>query len=165
MTVNGAGTVTATFTATSVTVTRSPSAYGEYDWNNDDRAYSDDSNYAYSTSNNDQERYSGYGFNIPTGATITKVRVRLDAWCEDNDDIRLEVSANGGSYLATTSTLTGLTTSQATYWIDVTGWTSWTRTMLNNDNIWVRVTHIRPGSYGTDDVYLDWIPIEVTYTP
>jgi hypothetical protein len=88
--------------------------------------------------------------------------VRLDAYCsggDGNDVILVEVS-DGSSWLATMQQQS-LTTSEATYWIDVTSWTSWTPTKVNS--IKTRVTQIRAGS-STDEVRLDWIPIEVTYT-
>jgi hypothetical protein len=76
--------------------------------------------------------------------------------------MKIEVSADGGAtYLATPATAeiitSGLTGS--TYWVDITSWNTWTPSNLNNDQIWVKVT--RSGIGNT--VYLDWIPIEVTY--
>jgi hypothetical protein len=66
---------------TSTTLTNSPSATTGT-WTNPTYAYSDDSSYAYITSATPSasQIYSGYGFNIPSDATITQVRVRYDAW-------------------------------------------------------------------------------------
>jgi hypothetical protein len=109
-----------------------------------------------------QHQYSGYGFSIYAGTTITQVRVRLDVKVTADDAIKLEVSSNGGtSYLATTYTSPALTTSEQTIWVDVTSWDTWTPAKLNTDQIWVRVTQVATGAQ--DTVLLDWIPIEVTY--
>ena len=143
-----------------LTVTNSPSANSGV-WTNPTNAYASGGGYAYSPSNNQQNVYSGYAFSIPSGATISRVRVRLDAYCVNNDGIRLEVSANGGSSWLTTTQTQSLTTSQTTYWIDVTTWTSWTPAQINGNQIYSRVTHLRSGT--VDQVRLDWIPIEVTY--
>jgi len=131
-------------------------------WTNPTNAYADGNGYANSTLNGTKQVYGGYGFSIPANASITQVRVRLDAYCsggDSNDKIQLEVS-DGTSWFATTQQQS-LTASEATYWIDVTGWTSWTPTKVNNTK--TRVTQIRSGSL-TDEVRLDWIPINVTYT-
>ncbi len=131
-------------------------------WTNSTNAYADGApGYAYSTMNGTKQVYGGYGFSVPGGASITQVRVRLDAYCsggDNNDKILLEVS-DGTSWFAAT-TPQSLTTSEVTYWIDVTGWTSWTTAEVNS--IKTRVTQIRAGSL-TDEVRLDWVPIEVTY--
>ena len=65
----------------SQTITNSPSSTTG-GWTNPTYAYADDTNYAYITSATPSatQTYSGYGFNIPSGASITQVRVRYDAW-------------------------------------------------------------------------------------
>jgi hypothetical protein len=131
-------------------------------WTNPTNAYADGSGYAYSTMDGTKQVYSGYGFSVLGGSSITQVRVRLDAYCsggDSNDKILLEVS-DGTNWLATTQQQS-LTTSETTYWINVTGWTSWTPTKVNS--MQVRVTQIRSGSL-TDQVRLDWVPIEVCFS-
>ena len=78
------------------------------------------------------------------------------------DDIKLEVSVDGGTTFLATSRTIDIIDSWHTYTVDVTSWTSWTVDKINNDKIWVRVTHVKDGLYERD-VYLDWIPLEVTY--
>jgi len=133
-------------------------------WTTPDGAYADGGLYAYTTSATapgSQQNYGGYGFNIPTTASITKVRVRLDAWTAGNEQLKLEASEDGGStFLATTATYS-LTTTETTYWTDVTGWTTWTPSKINSDKIWIRVSALKVG--GAAQVNLDWAPIEVTY--
>jgi len=65
----------------SQTITNSPSSTTG-GWTNPTNAYADGGTYAYITSATPSasQTYSGYGFNIPSGASITQVRVRYDAW-------------------------------------------------------------------------------------
>lgn len=166
----GLTTATATVQVVNPTiVTRSPTVNGGGGWDNENNAYSDGSNYATSNRDDEQCAYSGYGFTITSGATITQVRVRLDAWVasagggESRDDMVLQVSADGGStWLATTSTYNLPSSDANSYFVDVTSWTTWTTDKINGDMIWVRVTHDQTGSQD-EDIYLDWIPIEVSY--
>ena len=142
------------------TVTNSPSSNSGA-WTSPTNAHADGGGYAGSATSNQQHEFDGYGFSIPSNAIIRSVRVRLDALRKTDDSIKLEVSTNGGStFLATTTTQT-LTTSETTYWENVTTWTSWTPSLLNTNNVWTRVTEIKNG--GQDNVSLDWIPIEVIY--
>lgn len=61
-------------------LTNSPSTSSGY-WNNPTGAYADGGGYAYITSGTPSasETYGGYGFSL-AGSTITRVRVRYDAW-------------------------------------------------------------------------------------
>lgn len=154
--------VEVTYTTPTV-VTQSPSGSNPDSWTNPTNAYADGGSYASSGYyGDDQQVYGGYGFAVPSGAQITQARVRLDAWCSGDDVILLQVSGDGGStWLTNTQTIVP-TTSEATYWVDVTSWTSWTPANINNDNIKLRVTHVRVGGLGY--VYVDWIPVEVSYT-
>lgn len=144
--------------------TNSPSSQSGA-WSNPTYAYADDTNFASYATTGGQHKYGGYGFAIDI-ATITQVRVRLDAKAAaatNPDQIKLEVSTDGGStFLSTTYTSTTLTTSESTIWVDVTSWTTWTTSLINNDKIWTRVTQVKSGAQ--DTTYLDWIPVEVTYT-
>jgi flagellin-like protein len=163
-TIGAAGTVTANFAAnTAVVVTLSPTA-NSGGWTNPTRAYADDTNYATSASNNNAQVYSAYGFAIPAGATITQVRVRVDAFVSNNDLLRLAVSSNGGSTFTTAGTDINPGTSQVTTWKDVTSLATWTVANINNNQIQTRITQIQGGGTA-DTVSLDWIPIEVTYIP
>jgi len=131
-------------------------------WTNPTYAYADDTNRASSGTGAQVESYSGYGFSIPTEATVSKVRVRLDAYCSaTSESIGLYVSNDGGSTWGSMHTQ-ALTASEVTYWIDVTADRTWTPATINNDKIWTRVQEVKVGAQGTD--YLDWIPVEVTYS-
>ena len=151
--------------AAPVTITRSPSADSGSSWSNRANAYSDDTSYATCNNDNGAITLSGYGFTIPTGATITQVRIRVDAYVSSNDELRLAISSNGGTSFTTVTVdiSPGTSAPGNTYWKDVTSMVSWTPANINSNQIQTRITQIRDGQ--TDTVYLDWIPIEVTYTP
>jgi PKD repeat protein len=157
--------VTVTAPAAPITIRRSPSADSGGGWSNEGNAYADSGGSASSNDNNEQCTFSGYGFTIPSGATNIQVRVRLDAWHSSSwlsdDDVRLDVY--DGSWHTYTPNPIPLSSSETTIWCDATALSSdWTPSEVNT--IQVRVTHIQDG-WWADDIYLDWIPIEVTYTP
>jgi hypothetical protein len=144
------------------TVTRSPTqnlAGGGGAWTNPTRAYADDTSRATAGLNGRQQIYYGYGYALSAGSSVTQVRVRLDAFCASaNQRIILAVSTDGGTtWLPTTYTTPSLPTAETTYWVDVTGWTTWTPALVNN--IRTRVESVRTA--GT--INLDWVPVEVTY--
>jgi len=155
--------------STSAVDTKAPSSTNPSSggWTNPTYAYTSDSSYAYSSTNGRQQTYYGYGYNIPSDSAITQVRIKLEAWAsgfyEQNDDIKVEVSADAGSHWLTATQTISLGTIETTYWVDVTTWTTWNPASINNDNLRVRVTQVRVGYY-TDTVRLDYIPFEVTYS-
>jgi hypothetical protein len=135
-------------------------------WTNPTNAYLDAGSYSASTGNSDRQTYGGYNFSLPLGSSVSMVRVRLDAWCPTgDDDVLLEVSVDGGAtWLATTHTYNNLPASDPNnYYVDVTSWTTWTLAKLNNDSVRARVTHVASGET-MEEVRLDWIPMEVTYS-
>lgn len=77
-----------------------------------------------------------------------------------DEQIRVNVSWDGGTNWSSQQT-TGLTSTETTYWYDVTSATAWTPEKLNDTNFKVRVDAVTVGYSG--DVRLDWIPVEVTY--
>ncbi len=172
---------TLTFTATSTGLTeatttvqvrsptvdpKSPTADSGGAWTDEYRAYSDGSGRATSGSGGDTCTYSGYGFTIASSASIAQVRVRLDAYVSSpgNDDLLLEVSADGGStWLSSTYTYNLPNSDANNFYVDVTEWTTWTTSNINSNMIQAKVTHVLSG--GADTINLDWIPIEVTYIP
>jgi hypothetical protein len=131
-------------------------------WTTPVYAYANDALRATAAANGLQQIYHGYNIALNSGNKVTRVRVRLDAFCSSvNQYIKLEVSTDGGvSWLATPYTTPNLPSSEATYWVDVTGWTTWNPIMVNGNNLQVRVTSVRTA--GT--IYLDWVPVEVTYS-
>jgi len=153
-------TINATYTEGRIDVNSPSSTSGG--WTTGDGAYSDGGTSASirSSKPSASQYYGAYGFDIPTDATINSVEVRLDAW--GGEYIHLKVSEDGGgTWLASEwSVLT--TGSETTYWVDVSGWTSWTPAKINLDKIRAQVWTYTSG--GAGDMFLDWIPINVTYT-
>lgn len=142
---------------------------GSPGWYQPTNAYDNDNDYAASNTVVGgavaKQMYSHYGFNIPPTATITSVKVKLDAQLKTfiaSRYITVEVSANGGSSWLSASNAGPLTNAKTTYTVDVTGWTTWAPSNINNDKIWVRVTQVGASS-ATYTEWLYWIPIEVTY--
>lgn len=74
--------------------------------------------------------------------------------------IRVDVSWDGGTSWSSKATTT-TTTSEATYWYDVTAATTWTPAKLASGQLQVRVDAQTVGTAAT--VNLDWLPVEVTY--
>jgi len=115
--------------------------------------------------------YSGgmYGRSLSSGAwgtgqmDITKdnmFRIYGNA-TEYNDQIRVDVSWDGGTSWSSKATET-LTSSETTYWFDFTTATSWTADKLSDTNLKVRGDAYTQGT--AEEVRLDWLPVEVTYT-
>jgi FlaG/FlaF family flagellin (archaellin) len=157
-------TLTATFAAnTPVIVTQSPSAESG-GWSHASYAYADGSPYAESHPDNKVNIFSGYGFTIPSGATITQVRVRVDAFVSgEGVKLILEISSNGGTPFTPVPGDISPGTLENTYWKDVTDLASWTPANINDNQIQTRIAYIEEEH--DDKVSLDWIPIEVTYIP
>ena len=75
--------------------------------------------------------------------------------------IRVDVSWDGGTNWSSKA-ITTTTTSEVTYWYDVTAATAWTPAKLADGQLRVRVDAQTVGTART--VNLDWLPVEVTYT-
>jgi len=80
---------------------------------------------------------------------------------EYNDQIRVDVSWDGGTSWSSQATQT-LTNSETIYWYDVTSATTWTPEKLDNNHFRVRVDAYTQNT--AEEIRLDWIPVEVTYT-
>jgi hypothetical protein len=146
-------------------LTRSPSN-NSGNWTNPTGAYADDMDYATSSLDNNRHRFHGFGFSIPESAkAIKSVEVGVDAKTVSKglaDEIKLEVSTNGGQSYLSKSDTSKLSESELTFWFNVTSWENWTRAKINDDKIWVQVTQVSKGK--ADTVYIDWIRVKVTYT-
>ena len=79
-----------------------------------------------------------------------------------DDQIKVDVSWDGGSTWSDTHDTT-LTGSQVTYWYDVTSATTWDSTKLNDSNLKVRALAYTVNN--AEVVRLEYLPVEVTYTP
>ncbi|MEM3090366.1 MAG: hypothetical protein QXW17_01240 [Candidatus Bathyarchaeia archaeon] len=133
-------------------------------WIDPTYAYDDDSNYARTNIDGAAQLYHGYGFAIPNGSQIISVRVGLDAFTEEDEEIRLYVSPDGGKNWLNSWSSGKLPNNETTFWVDVTNWTDWSAEDISNNMIWTKVEHNKQGGKSSN-IYLDWIRVEVTYIP
>jgi len=118
----------------------------------------------------DRHQFYDYGLNIPSGATISGIEVRLDAYVTGTGastrQICAELSWNGGtSWTAAKQLSSNLTTSETTYILGsaADNWgRSWTSSELANANFRLRLTDV--ASNTTTTFRLDWASLRVTYT-
>ena len=117
----------------------------------------------------DRHTFYNHSFSIPSGATITGIEVRTDGRVDSTSGAPrfcVQLSWNGGvSWTSAKSTAT-LTTSEATYLLGGTADTwgrSWATGDFSDANFRVRITNV--ASNTSRDFSLDWIAVQVTYTP
>ncbi|HJR78879.1 MAG TPA: M14 family metallopeptidase [Anaerolineales bacterium] len=117
----------------------------------------------------DRHTFYNYGLSIPSGATITGIEVRLDGRADSTSGsprFCVQVSWNGGASWTTAKSTSTLTTSEATHLLGGAADT-WGRTWASGDftnaNFRVRITDV--ASSTSRDFSLDWIGVQVSYTP
>jgi len=127
------------------------------------------SNTSCTSSRKDRHIFYNYGFSIPSGATISGIEVRLDGRADSTSGsprFCVEISWNGGASWTTAKSTSTLTTSEATYLLGGTADT-WGRTWASGDftnvNFRVRITDV--ASSTSRDFSLDWVGVQVRYTP
>jgi primary-amine oxidase len=115
----------------------------------------------------DRHLYYNYNVNVPAGAVIDGIEVRLDAKTENTNylpSLCVQLSWDGGvTWTAANSTAT-LTTNEVTYLLGgpTNTWgRAWTVTQLNNTNFRVRI--IAVSGNNLRDFYLDWAAVRVYY--
>jgi len=142
--------------------TNSPTTNTGTAWTNPANAYADGGGVATITSAKPSGNnvWGTYGFSL-TGYTITQVRVRYDALTGGNEQIRIDVSWDGGTTWSAQQ-VTALSGTETTYWYDVTAETAWTPAKLADGQLQVRADAYSVGGAGS--VSLDWLPVEVTYS-
>lgn len=113
-----------------------------------------------------QEDYKTFGFPTTVWTGVTKVEVGLLAriGTGGDDQIRIDVSNNGGtSFSGTTFTVSPTTTATYTmFWVNVTPAYTWDPTGVLN--LVVRITSVQVGGAMTT-VYVDWVTVRVTPSP
>lgn len=82
-------------------------------------------------------------------------------YTEYDDQIKVDVSWDGGSSWSSTQDTT-LTSAEATTWYNVSAATTWTPAKLADGQLQVRA--LAQTVNNAEVVNLDWIPVEVTYT-
>lgn len=157
----------AVFDVDAVTLTNNPGACSGQ-WNNCVNAFGDNVNRAKVSANNSVNRsgrWQAYGFSVPASATIDSVKVRADFYASNfRGHINVRVSGDGGATLGLSHPLGGNRVEQ-TFWIDVSNDVAWTPATLNNANFRVNVTCFKNQSGSNPTCNLDYLPVEVVYTP
>jgi subtilisin family serine protease len=122
---------------------------------------------SYTSTQKDRHIFYNYGFNIPSGATITGIQVRVDARADRASGTRqiyVQFSWDGGTSWTSALSTGNLGTSEATYTLGGTTNTwgrTWSASDFSNANFRVRVIDV--SSNNARDFYLDWIAVNVTY--
>lgn len=145
------------------TETKSPSSTSGNWTANATYAFASDNLRASAQSDNLVQIYGNYGFSILSTSIITKVEVGYEGYA-GKGNMNVTCSWNNGTSWARASTRT-LPSSDldVVTWVDFTAATSWTPDKLSDSNFLTRVRSIK-GSGGAE-LYLDWLPVRVTYTP
>ena len=118
----------------------------------------------------DAHRFYDFNINLPGGATVKGIEVRLDAFADSISSgprLCVQLSWNGGTTWTSAKQTATLTTSEATYIlgspVDTWGRT-WILANFTNSNFRVRVIDVASGSGATSrDFSLDWISVRVSY--
>lgn len=117
----------------------------------------------------DRHTFYNYNFSVPGGATITGIEVRLDGRADSTSGsprFCVQISWDGGASWTTAKSTSTLTTSEATYLLGGAADTwgrAWASGDFANGNFRVRITDV--ASSTARDFSLDWIAVQVTYTP
>ncbi|HXF85448.1 MAG TPA: M14 family metallopeptidase [Anaerolineales bacterium] len=117
----------------------------------------------------DRHTLSNFGFNIPAGATIQGIEVKLNSRVDSTSGsprFCVQLSWNGGTTWTSPITSATLSTNETIYLIGgVTNtWgRTWTNTDFNDANFRVRLTMI--ASNTSRDFSLDWVGVQVRYMP
>lgn len=140
-----------------------------------DAAFAEDTNSGTNTTTTcadagkDRHLYYNYGFSIPAGLPINGIEVRLDAWADGTAGapfICVELSWDGGTTWTAAKNTVGLTATEATYMLGTSSDTwgrTWASTEFSNANFRVRIVDV--ASNANRDFRLDWVAVQVTYTP
>ena len=146
---------------------------------NPSRAGADDGLYAVDTNSGkgtgtsctglkkDRHVFSSYGFDLPAGATILGIDVRLDARVDSTSGspkLCVALSWDGGLSWTAARTTPVLAKSERTYVLGVDTWgRTWSSSELQDARFRVRVTNIASSTYR--DFSLDYVGVDVRYEP
>jgi len=142
----------------------SPSSTPAGTWTNPTDGYSSNNQYANTETDEATQQYGNYSFNVPSGATINKVEVGFEAYTAGDEKIGITCSWDNGTTWATEYTSSKLPSSDPNdvTWVDFTASTIWNIDKLSDANFRTQARGVKQGKMST--VYLDWIPVRVTYT-
>jgi hypothetical protein len=113
--------------------------------------------------------FSNYSINLPAGATVKGIEVRLDAKADSTagtPKLCVALSSNGGATWTAFKTSATLTTTEVPYLMggatDLWG-AAWAAGNFTNTNFRVKVVSI--SSDINRDFSLDWVAVNVWYAP
>ena len=122
----------------------------------------------------DNHRFYNYGISIPAGCVIAGIEVRLDWWLDaipGNNKVEVDLSWDGGTSWTVTKPDSQEPTTETTVILggSADAWSRiWTIAELSDANFRVRVATRCSGNAANcnpRDYFLDWVPVQVTYTP
>ena len=119
------------------------------------------------SSQKDKHAYYNFGLNVPAGATITGIEIRLDALVdsiETTSKLCVQLSWDGGATWTTAISTANLTTGETTYILGSSNnnWGhAWSSAELSNANFRVRIVSV--SSSTARDFFLDWAAVRVHY--
>ena len=143
----------------------SPSSCSGY-WSSCANAFADDSSRATASTKSSSKTgiWRNYNLIMPLSATIEKVYLRADFFANaKNGYLDIKVSNNGGLTYGPSHIIGGNTAEKA-YLIDITNDRNWSVSSLNNENLIINVNCFKQGAGKNPLCYLDWLPINVSYT-
>ncbi len=141
----------------------------------DDGLYAVDTNSGTSTSTSctatqkDRHVLSNFGFSIPAGSSIQGIEVKLNSRADSTSGsprFCVQLSWNGGASWTTAVTSGTLSTAETIYTlggVTNTWGRTWTNTDFDNANFRVRLVMV--ASNTSRDFSLDWVGVQVRYTP
>ena len=113
--------------------------------------------------------WRSYGFTIPNGSIIRSVVIRADFWVSNttsstNASLNLTVSGNAGFSYGPQHLSFG-PASETSFYVNVTNDLAWAPSNLSNPNLVINATCFKTGPLTNLTCRLDWMPVNVTYTP
>ncbi len=117
----------------------------------------------------DRHVLSNFGFSVPGGSTIQGIEVKLNSRVDSTSGTPrfcVQLSWDGGTTWTTAITSGTLSTAETTYivgGVTNTWGRTWSNTDFDNANFRVRLTMI--ASSNSRDFSLDWVGVQVRYTP
>ena len=141
----------------------------------DDGSFAVDTNSGTGTSTSctstakDRHVLSNFGFSVPAGSTIQGIEVKLNSKVDGTTGAPkfcVELSSNGGASWTTALSSGTLSTNETTYivgGVTNTWGRSWTNTDFNDANFRLRLVMV--ASNTSRDFSLDWVGVQVRYTP
>jgi uncharacterized protein YjiK len=144
-------------------------------------AYASDNQYAvdnnsgtgtsssYTSTQKDRHLFYGFGINLPAGATVTGIEVRLEAKVDSRTGtpkMYVQLSPDGGATWTTARVTATLATTDTVYTLGGTSnlWgRTWTGTQLSDTNFRVRIINVATSI--SRDFSLDQIAVRVSYRP